>query len=132
MKKINSLLIVDDDEISNLLTSILFKELNAYTHIRISENGKQALEEINDCLKKDQNCPDVIFLDVEMPIMDGFEFLDQLEALNKNNLPIVLLTSSVHARNQEKATKYNINVLVEKPLTEEKIKKVLFQLSTRH
>ncbi len=130
MKKINSLLIVDDDEISNLLTSILFKDLNAHTHIRVSENGKQALEEINDCLQKDQNCPDVIFLDVEMPIMDGFEFLDQLEALNKNNLPIVLLTSSVHARNLEKATKYKINVLVEKPLTEEKIKKVLFQLST--
>lgn len=129
MKKINSLLIVDDDQISNLLTSMLFSDLYAHTHIRISENGKQALEEIKDCLEKQHNCPDVIFLDVEMPIMDGFEFLDKLEELNKNDLPIVLLTSSVHARNQTKASKYRIKALVEKPLTEEKIENVLFQLA---
>ncbi|MDO1451101.1 response regulator [Rhodocytophaga aerolata] len=129
MKKINSLLIVDDDHISNLLTSMLFSELYAHTQIRVSENGAQALEEIKDCLQSEQNCPDVIFLDVEMPTMDGFEFLERLEELNKKDLPIVLLTSSLHARNQEKARKYKIKALVEKPLTEEKIESVLLALS---
>ena len=129
MKKINSLLIIDDDKISNMLTSMLFSDLYAHTHIRVTENAYQALEEIKDCLDNDQNCPDVIFLDVEMPSMDGFEFLDKLEELNKNDLPIVMLTSSIHARNKDKARKYNIKAMVEKPLTEEKIEKLLLQLS---
>ena len=129
MKKINSLLIVDDDKISTMLTSMLFSELYAHTHIRVSENGAQALDEIKDCLEKDHNCPDVIFLDVEMPFMDGFEFLKRLEEINKNDLPVVLLTSSLHARNQEKASKYKIKALVEKPLTEQKIENLLIELS---
>jgi CheY-like chemotaxis protein len=129
MKKINSLLIIDDDQISNMLTSMLFNELYAHTHIRISQSGHHALEEIKDCLEKEYNCPDVILLDVEMPIMDGFEFLDKLQALNKNNLPIVMLTSSLHERNQEKANKYKVKALIEKPLTEEKIAKLLIQLA---
>jgi CheY-like chemotaxis protein len=129
MKKINSLLIVDDDHISNMLTSMLFGELYTHTHIRISQSGHHALEEIKDCLEKEHNCPDVILLDIEMPIMDGFEFLDELQALNKNNLPIVMLTSSMHARAQEKASKYKVKALIEKPLTEEKIVKLLIQLA---
>jgi CheY-like chemotaxis protein len=129
MKKINSLLLVDDDKISNMLTTMLFSELYSHTHIRVAENGAQALEEIKDCLMKDENCPDVIFLDVEMPAMDGFEFLDKLEEINVKNLPIVMLTSSVHARNQEKASKYKIKALIEKPLTEEKIESLLLELS---
>jgi CheY-like chemotaxis protein len=108
---------------------MLFSELYTHTHIRVSESGPQALKEIKECLEKDQNCPDVIFLDVEMPEMDGFEFLDKLLALNKNNLPIVLLTSSVHSRNQEKACMYKVKALIEKPLTEEKIERLLLQLS---
>jgi CheY-like chemotaxis protein len=129
MKKINSLLIVDDDQISNLLTSMLFTDLYSHTHIRIAENGQQALEEIKDCLDSDLNCPDVILLDVEMPGMDGFEFLDKLGEVNKNDLPIVLLTSSVHARNQEKASRYKIKAMLEKPLTEEKIELLMVQIS---
>jgi CheY-like chemotaxis protein len=129
MKKINSLLLVDDDQISNLITSMLFAELHAHTHIRIAEDGQQALEEIKDCLDNEHNCPDVIFLDLEMPGMDGFEFLDRLEEINKNHLPVILLTSSVHSRNQEKAGKYMVKALVEKPLTEAKIEQLLLQLS---
>ena len=129
MKKINSLLIVDNDPISNMLTSMLFSDFYSHIQISISENGEQALEEIKDCLQKEENCPDVIFLDVEMPAMDGFEFLDKLEAHNKNDLPIVMLTSSLHERNQEKAGKYNIKALIEKPLTEEKIERALNELS---
>lgn len=129
MKKINSLLIVDDDLVSNMLTSILFSELYNHTHIRVSENGQKALMEIKDCLEEDINCPDVIFLDVSMPVMDGFEFLEKLHELNKKDLPIVLLTSSLHPKYRQKAIQHNVKAVVEKPLTEEKLERLLLNLS---
>jgi CheY-like chemotaxis protein len=108
MKKINSLLIVDDDQVSNMLSSMLFSDLYAHIHIRVSENGAQALAEIKDCLEKEQDCPDVIFLDVEMPVMDGFEFLEKLDELNKNHLPVVLLTNALHPKNHQKAVAHKV------------------------
>lgn len=126
--KIDSLLIVDDDYISSTLTTMLILERYAHTRIKVSSDGKKALEEIKDCLENNEHCPDIIFLDVHMPVMDGLEFLEKLKEFNKNNLPIIMLTCGLLPQKDELIKNHNIMAVIEKPLTEEKLEQALLKL----
>jgi CheY-like chemotaxis protein len=131
MRKLNKILLVDDDSTSNFLTQMILEDLQVTDAIIVKKNGQEALDYINEiCLQKNEDCPELIFLDINMPIMDGFELLDELQRLNKlhnldNPITVVLLTTSNNPKDIEKAKTYDITYYIEKPLTEDSIRHLL-------
>jgi CheY-like chemotaxis protein len=129
MQRFGSVLIVDDDYASNYLTEIILEDLSIATHINVTRNGREALNFIKDsCLDKTTYCPELILLDINMPIMDGFEFLEEFEKLpyiQSNPIPVLLLTTSTNLKDVEKAKKFKVTGYIEKPLTEEKLMEML-------
>ncbi len=132
MKKFKRILLVDDDETSNLLTSMIIADMNISEGVDVATNGEDALSHlIHHCSiqenKEDGQCPELILLDINMPIMDGFEFL---EAYSKradicNNIPVVMLSSSNNSKDHERASAFNVKGYIVKPLNEEKLQQLL-------
>lgn len=130
MRKLNKILLVDDDSTSNFLTHMILEDLQVTDTIIVKKNGQEALDYLNeDCLQNNEICPELIFLDINMPIMDGFELLDEMQRLKKLNIngsdtTVVLLTTSNNPKDIEKAKTYNITYYIEKPLTEDSIRQL--------
>ena len=129
MKKLYKTILVDDDATCVFIAQILMKKAGITQGIYTAENGRQALELIErSCQKdyqgKDACCQDLILLDINMPVMNGFEFLEALDqrwGLNPQITRIYLLTSSTNPADVEKASRYAIAGYIEKPLTLEKL-----------
>ena len=118
----DSVMLVDDNEIDIFITKRLLEFNNFSKNISAACSGRDALEQ----LKNHQNLPDVIFLDLNMPVIDGFRFLNELSKLPntvKGNIQVVVLSSSENQRDIKRATKNPVVVeYVSKPLTHEKIR----------
>jgi len=119
---VNKILLVDDDAATNFLSREILVDLDAAREILVVQDGDAACD-----LIRENSCPDIIFLDVRMPRMSGFDFLnmlDKMEICKKSK--VVLLTSSSRMEDKEKALQYS-NVLdyLEKPLTWKTAQKVI-------
>ncbi len=103
MKKINTIYIIDDDPIMvfgirKMLTSVVDCD-----SIKTYSNGKLALDGIIDLVKENKKIPEVLFLDINMPIMDGWQFLDEFIALSiEQKVRINIVTSSIDPYDEEK------------------------------
>lgn len=130
MTKIACTLLVDDDDTANYLNEMLFTRLEATEKLLVARNGLEALALITqNC--PGQNCPMLVLLDINMPIMDGFEFLEaykELEFEQKKSVIIVMLTTSLNPHDVEKAQQTDIASFITKPLT----KKTLQELIAQH
>ena len=130
--KFKKILLVDDDDTSNLLTTMVISEMNITEGVDVALNGEEALNYIiENCQQvpadEQKKCPSLILLDINMPIMDGFEFL---EAYKKrfdptNKIPVVMLSSSSNSKDFDKAKSYNVKGYIVKPLNEEKLQEAL-------
>ena len=118
---INKILLIDDDAAANYLSKELLESLNAAKEIEIAENVLRALKMISQ-----EDCPDIVFLDIKMPGLDGFDFLDKLKKLTlSKNVKIVMLTSSLRPEDKLRAFSYKAVVdYLEKPLTPEKVQMI--------
>jgi CheY-like chemotaxis protein len=129
MKKLHSVLLIDDDFASNYLTRAIIQDMDITEKIHTTTNGEEALHFMKEnCLATDASCPELILLDVNMPVMDGFEFLEEfhkMSSLKHDNTTIVMLTTSSNQRDTEKARRYKVACYLEKPLTEDSIRTVL-------
>ena len=127
MIKLPSVLLVDDDDTVNYLNRALFKKLEVTEKLFVVGNGQEALTFITqNCPGPD--CPSLILLDINMPVMDGFEFLDaykELEFEQKQSVVIVMLTTSLNPRDVEKVQRANIGGLVNKPLTKQALEDII-------
>ncbi|HEY8402207.1 MAG TPA: response regulator [Cytophagaceae bacterium] len=118
----NYLLLIDDDPVNNFMVERLIKKLSPEIDIKICRNGKEGLKflESNACKP-----PKIIILDVNMPVMDGFEFLEcyQKLAITKEKTKVILATTII------KEEDYNdLPVeceLILKPITADKILKIV-------
>src|SRR6476659_1603379 len=79
MEKYNCIMLVDDDPITNFINYITLTKMKISRHVVIARNGEEALNYINEYKSQHQSMPELILLDVLMPVMDGFEFLEKFE-----------------------------------------------------
>jgi CheY-like chemotaxis protein len=121
---LNKILLVDDSPPSNFLNKIILKENDVNCLVDEVYDGEMAL----NYLIKSGECPDVILLDLNMPVMDGFTFLDEY---NRNDnfcdeTKVFVLSSSIADEDRAETSKYsNVKGYFEKPLTEAHIQSIL-------
>lgn len=122
--KTGGILLVDDDPISNMVTEMMLEDADASTEIKIVTNGKEAIEYLE---KNEANFPELILLDINMPLMGGFDFLDYWEQRGlTGNSKICLLTTSIHQRDKHRSRNYSdVIAYVEKPLTSERASQIM-------
>jgi CheY-like chemotaxis protein len=92
--------------------------------IQIAVNGQDGLDIIKERIKNNKSCPALIFLDINMPVMDGFEFLERFRRLNfpdKEKAIIVMLTTSTHIEDMDRLRSFGNSELIDKPLNQEKL-----------
>lgn len=124
-----SVLLVDDDEINNFISIKLIKKALINSDITACLNGKFAIDELSVIQRNNPDkLPDYILLDINMPIMNGWEFLDEYKRLNIDPLAktqIYIISSSVFSNDINKARSYPlVKDFISKPLNVEKIKEL--------
>ncbi len=127
MKKKNVLL-VDDDQVFNLLNKKTLQTLDIIGEIDTARNGSEALELINEYYLKSRALPEIILLDLNMPIMDGFGFIEAFYRLQLPNLEktlIIIVTSSDNPRDLKRAKELGIESYLNKPLTVDDLRAAL-------
>jgi CheY-like chemotaxis protein len=131
-KKLN-ILLIDDDETTNFLNSRTLKKAGIVRSIQITENGKDAINYLT-CNGKYNHIkaypkPDLVFLDINMPIMNGWEFLeayDQLDPATKANVILIMLTTSLKKEDHSKAqTSKYVQGMVHKPLNQKTLGSII-------
>jgi CheY-like chemotaxis protein len=120
MSKFNAIFLVDDDPVINLVNKRLLKKTGISDRIEDFLGGEEALEKISDESPSD---PILIFLDINMPVLNGWEFLNKYMLLfPERNDQILILSSSIDYQDRQKAKEFKIvSGFLEKPLTLEKI-----------
>ncbi|MCC3153331.1 response regulator [Hymenobacter sp. BT770] len=131
MKKLSTILLVDDDETSNFLSERLLTSMGVANQVLSAANGEEALEVLaqHGTVFSPTN-PALVLLDLNMPVMDGIEFLEAYHALplvQQQSAVIVVLSSSVHPYDLDRVQTTPIADVVSKPLTKEKISTLLQQ-----
>ena len=127
---INTICIIDDDPIFVFGSKVLLKNNSFASDYLVCQNGKEALDVITPLIESEEGFPEVIFLDLNMPIMDGWEFLDEFGKLSgEKGIRIYILSSSVDSRDMERAKNYGmVNGFIAKPLTDAKIKELVQEI----
>jgi len=126
--ELQKLLLVDDDSAFNFLNRIILNANGIDCQIDECLDGKAAL----DVTEASAKCPDVILLDINMPVMDGFEFLDEFEKHNKcrRHTKVFILTSSNQEEDRRKAFSYPcVKGYFDKPFAERHIKEIISVLN---
>jgi CheY-like chemotaxis protein len=130
-KKYHTVMLIDDNEIDNLINQKMIEAASIAENIYTHTGAKSAIEFLRNMEKlevADKVLPDVIFLDIDMPLMDGFQFLDEFERLTnvaKKKCKIVMLTSSINPQDFNRSKKYeNVRLYLNKPLSHDSIVKL--------
>ncbi len=127
-KKFKTVMLIDDNEIDNLINQKMIESAAIAENIYMHSGAKSAIEFLRNMERMDvadKVLPDIIFLDIDMPLMDGFQFLDEFEKLapaTKMKSRIVMLTSSINPQDLNRSKKYtNVKLFLNKPLSHDSI-----------
>lgn len=128
-KKLNCILLIDDDEATNYIHKRIISEVGCAEKVVAVQSGQAALDFLNESTNGHHPKLDLIFLDINMPAMNGWEFLKHyknLSASKRAKVVLVMLTTSLNPDDLELATKIDeVNGFESKPLTAEKMKSTL-------
>lgn len=127
-RKLKCILLIDDDEPTNFLNRMVIQEVNCTERIEIIQNARDALEYLVNT-SANHTKPDLIFLDINMPAMDGWEFVEkynQLPEEQKAAIVVVMLTTSFNPEDELKAKRIaGIEDFYNKPLTQQMLMGIL-------
>jgi response regulator of citrate/malate metabolism len=129
MKKLSGILLIDDDVTTNFVNELLLDDLDVANNILVADSAKEGISIIQtQCNEK--NCLELILLDINMPEMNGFEFLEVYKKLNfpkKEAVKIIMLTTSNNPKDIERLQNMPIVDFLNKPLNEEKVHELLMK-----
>lgn len=132
MNKNINFCIVDDDEIYQFTMAATLKTFNSVKNIISFKDGLEAIDYMLDNLSNEKELPDVIFLDINMPVMDGFQFMEEYVKIYPKvgkKITIYMVSSSVDDVDIERAKKISqISDYIVKPIRETQLKNILEQL----
>ncbi len=121
--------IIDDDKIYRYATERYIQILNLANDVRAYSDGQEALNYIKQNSKNVDLLPDVIFLDINMPLMDGWDFVDEylkIQSEMPKDIKLYMVSSSIDERDRVKALNINeVADYVVKPISEEKLKSLI-------
>jgi CheY-like chemotaxis protein len=127
MTRSKSIVLIDDNSVTNYLHRAMINDLDLGYEIVTCENGKLGLDFLESGFQ-DQSVPKLILVDLNMPVMDGFEFIENYKARHYNELyPTILavVTTSTNPRDMERIKDLGITSCLAKPLKKDQIMKLL-------
>ena len=131
--RFGTIMLIDDNEIDNLINQKMLEASGICDNIITHTGAKSALEFLRSLEKLvskggEEIMPQLIFLDIDMPIMDGFQFLEEFDKLSestKKYSKIIMLTSSINPQDLARSKKsIYVSKYLNKPLTQESIEKI--------
>lgn len=127
MSKFDLTYIIDDDPIFVIVLKKLLGKMNVFKEIKNLKNGLEALKDLNMVNQDKKIFPDVIFLDLNMPVLDGWQFLEELEKTSyKDKLNIYVVSSTIDKREIIKCENYqSVRNFISKPTTPDDLHKAL-------
>jgi CheY-like chemotaxis protein len=127
MENTPSILVIDDDEISNLISLNVLKDIIDENRIKFFKSGLDALNYLKE-IGHLYTSPELILLDIDMPLLDGFEFIEKIRQLpfqHLHDIPIAILSNSDHPYDVINSKKAGIRDYLLKPLDKNKIANLL-------
>lgn len=127
----DTVLLVDDSEATNAMNVYLLQRLNAARHIEVALNGADALAYLQAKAGSPPKhpCPDLIILDLNMPVMNGTEFLKHYQKLDegqKGGIVLIMLTTSMLEKDRQQVNEIGVvSEYLSKPLTLEMVQKII-------
>ncbi|UII18978.1 response regulator [Fulvivirga ligni] len=117
-RKLNCIMLIDDNAYDNELHEMEIEETGKVEKIITYRSAEKALDYLKNNLDKPDNTPQLILLDINMPGMNGWDFLEEYEQLNLETIVVVMLTTSINQDDQNKANSIeSIRDYLNKPLT---------------
>jgi len=128
MKNLKMVMLVDDNDTDNFISRRIIEITKFAGEVVIKNSGKSALEYLEENKNEIHKLPDLIFLDINMPIVDGFVFLYEFEKFSdtvKDKCKIIILSSSDNKRDIDKIVNNDYVIkFITKPLTEKALEEV--------
>lgn len=128
-RKLNQVVLIDDNETTSFLNNRLLQRLDLAENILSFTNAEQAFYQLwSPQAVASAQLPELVFVDLKMPGMDGFEFLNQYSRLApevREKTVMAVLTTSMHSADTSRVAQYEGVEYLAKPLTEEKMQKLL-------
>ena len=122
VKTIDLVMLVDDNDTDNFISKRIIEITKFARQVEVKGSGKSALDYLKENQNLVENLPNIIFLDINMPIVDGFVFLYEFEKFNelvRNKCKVIILSSSDNKRDIDKIVNNNhVIKFITKPLTE--------------
>ena len=124
----NTVLLVDDEPVFNFIADTHIKRVDPSANVFSVFNGKEALTILQEAFKGERKVPTHIFVDLNMPVMDGFSFLEAFKKLPElyiHDIKVFVVTTSLNPLDKERVKSYNFPNYVNKPLSTEFLKSIL-------
>lgn len=120
--------LIDDDRIYQFTAKRIIELVNPMQKVLVFSNGKEALDFFSQQTLKHDELPDVILLDINMPVMNGWEFLEAYNGVKSDldkHINIYMVSSSVDANDKLRSKTFDVKDFIEKPLDKEMMLKIL-------
>ncbi len=133
MKEKKHLCIIDDDQVYQFTIRKTLELHQTFTRLSFFSDGREGIDFIKSVLDEPDRLPDTILLDLNMPILDGWGFMEEFAAFKKDlakEVEIYLVTSSIDYRDRDRAAKFSeVTDFKVKPITFEDLEKIIHEVA---